>query len=95
MIRDQVKCEKAPWSCVGGSGNQEELIHTQTKNVGSARDRAKAERRKFTMEKHRREREERNKWFNFTKELIFLSSFMKEISNLLFCALLFVTFYKS
>lgn len=59
MIRDQVKCEKAPWSCVGGSGNQEELIHTQTKNVGSARDRAKAERRKFTMEKHRREREKR------------------------------------
>lgn len=38
MIRDQVKCEKAPWSCVGGSGNQEELFHTQTKNVGSARD---------------------------------------------------------
>lgn len=45
---------------MGGSGNQEELFHTQTKNVGSARDRAKAERRKFTME-NTQERERREK----------------------------------
>lgn len=57
-------------SCVGVSGNQEELVQTQTKSVGSARDRREM-KRKFTIEKHRREREERNKWFNFTKELIF------------------------